>query len=106
VSVDRARKDYGVVVTRFDAERAEAEVDENATLQERAGIAAARRLWLEEDPASVAGRFRASELDVLDCVRRYGVILDWGSGRLLPRTTTQFRAMLQRKMVPFWDVAQ
>jgi N-methylhydantoinase B len=104
VSVDRARKDYGVVVTRLDAERAEAEVDEDATRRERARIAAERRLWLEEDPASVAERFRASELDVLDCVRRYGVILDWGSGRVLPRTSAQFRAMLQRRTEPFWAV--
>jgi N-methylhydantoinase B len=76
-----------------------------ATCEERARIAAERRLWLEEEPASVAERFRASELDILDCVRRYGVILDWGSGHLLPRTSVQFRAMLQRRMAPFWAAA-
>jgi N-methylhydantoinase B len=95
VSVERALEDYGVVVAHLDPDRAEAEVDESATQRERARIAAQRHLWLEEDPASVAERFRASELD----------ILDWGSGRLLPRTTAQFRAMLRRRMEPFWDVS-
>ena len=40
--------------------------------------------WLEEDKAHVAGRYRAGELDVLDLVRQYGVILDWGTGESLP----------------------
>jgi N-methylhydantoinase B len=30
------------------------------------------------------------------------VILDWGSGELLARTTEQFRAMLARRAVPHW----
>ena len=59
--------------------------------------------WLEEDAASVADRYRAGELDVHDLVRRYGVIVDWGSGELLPETTRQFRAMLARRSVPGWS---
>jgi N-methylhydantoinase B len=35
-------------------------------------------------------------------LRRHGVILDWGSGELLPRTTEQFRAMLERRAVRHW----
>ena len=43
----------------------------------------------------------------LDLVRQYGVILDWGTGELLPRTTEQFRAMLQRRAAAHWaDAAQ
>ena len=64
---------------------------------ERTRMAAARRGWLEEDAESVAERYRAGELDVLDLVRHYGVILDWGTGELLPKTTVTFRAMLQRR---------
>ena len=32
-------------------------------------------------------RYRAGEIDQLDVIRRHGVILDWGTGELLPRTT-------------------
>jgi N-methylhydantoinase B len=38
-------------------------------------------------------------------LRRYGVILDWGTGELLPRTTEQFRAMLQRRAARHWKAA-
>jgi N-methylhydantoinase B len=38
----------------------------------------------------------------VDVLRRHGVILDWGSGELLPRTTEQFRAMLERRAVRHW----
>jgi N-methylhydantoinase B len=30
------------------------------------------------------------------------VILDWGSGELLPKTTGQFRAMLRRRAAGHW----
>ena len=43
---------------------------------------------LEEDPDAIAERFRAGELDALDLIRRYGVIVDWGTGELLERTTS------------------
>jgi N-methylhydantoinase B len=102
VSPERARKDYGVVVREVDAELAEYEVDEAETAAERERIRAARRGWLEEDAASVAERYRSGELDQLDVIRRHGVVLDWGTGELLPHTTEQFRAMLQRRMVPHW----
>jgi N-methylhydantoinase B len=94
VTVERARKDY-----------AEYEVDERETAHEREQIRAERPGWLEQDPASVAKRYRAGELDVLDLVRHYGVILDWDTGELFPKTTDQFRAMLQRRMVPHWSAA-
>src|ERR1041385_3217612 len=53
VSIERARKDYGVVVREVDAELAEYEIDEAATAAERELIRAARRAWLEESPESV-----------------------------------------------------
>jgi N-methylhydantoinase B len=102
VSIERARKDYGVVVREVDAELAEYEVDDEATAAEREQIQSARSGWLEEDPVSVAERYRSGELDQLDVIRRYGVICDWGTGELLPETTGQFRSMLQRRTVSHW----
>jgi N-methylhydantoinase B len=105
VSIERAGKDYGVVVREVDAERAEYELDLDETERERERIRAERRGWLEEEPESVAERYRSGELDVRDLVRHYGVILDWGTGELLPKTTRQFRAMLERRMTPHWSGA-
>jgi N-methylhydantoinase B len=103
VSVRRARLDYGVVIEVTDAVADTYAVNAAATGAERDAIRAARRGWLAEDPASVAQRYRAGELDALDLIRRYGVIVDWGSGALLAETTTQFRAMLARRAVGFWS---
>jgi N-methylhydantoinase B len=91
-----------VVVREVDAELAQYEVDDEATAAERKQIAAERLGWLEEDPAAVAERYRAGEVDQLDVIRRHGVILDWGTGELLPTTTEQFRAMLRRRTVAHW----
>jgi N-methylhydantoinase B len=102
VSITRALKDYGVVIREVDADMSEYEVDAKATEAARTSMAAARRGWLEEDAESVAGRYRDGELDVLDLVRHYGVILDWGTGELLPKTTVTFREMLQRRSASHW----
>jgi N-methylhydantoinase B len=102
VSLERARKDYGVVIEEIDADAIDYRLDVDATAAERAGIRAERLGWLEEDPGAVAARYRAGDLDVHDLVRRYGVIVDWGTGELYPRTTEQFRAMLRRRTVPGW----
>ena len=102
VSIDRALKDYGVVVTLVDADLAEYALDLEATTRERARIRSERVSWLEEDPESVAARYRSGELGVLDLVRHYGVILDWGTGELFPDTTDTYRAMLARRAVAHW----
>jgi len=103
VTIERASADYGVVVREVDAELAEYELDAEATEAERERIRGARRGWLEEDAEAVAERYRAGELDAMDAIRRHGVILDWGTGELLPRTTEQFRAMLERRSAAHWD---
>lgn len=105
VSIARAKKDYGVVITEVDAELNEYALDEQATLAERARIAAHRRAWLDENPEAIAARYRARELDMFDLIRQYGVIVDWGSGELLPKTTAEFREMLKRRTVPYWSAA-
>jgi N-methylhydantoinase B len=104
VSVERALKDYGVVVIEIDRDIAEYEADTEATSTHRDRIRAERHGWLHEDPELIAARFRAGELDELDLVRQYGVILDWGTGVLLPDTTRQFREMLQRRTAQYWTV--
>lgn len=102
VTIGRARTDYGVVVTRPDAELDEVEIDVAATEAVRAEIRASRRGWLTEDAEEVARRYREGELTVLDLVRQYGVIVDWGTGEVFPKTTAQFRAMLERRSAAFW----
>jgi N-methylhydantoinase B len=102
VSLERARKDYGVVVEEVDAELSEYRVDEAATESERERIRGERKGWLEADAEDVARRYREGDLDVLDLVRQYAVIVDWGTGDLLPNTTRQFRAMVQRRAAAHW----
>ncbi|MFA9428415.1 hydantoinase B/oxoprolinase family protein [Natronorubrum sp. A-ect3] len=102
VSIERAAKDYGVVIDAIDPELCEYEIDHEATAAKRDHIREHREGWLEEDPESVAERYRAGELDQLDLVRQYGVILEWETGELLERTTAQFREMLERRAVTEW----
>jgi len=102
VSVERARKDYGVVIHAIDPENLQFELDTAATEQERAMIRANRKAWLAEDAESVAVRYRAGDLDLLDTIRRYGVIIDQRDGQLLPKTTAQFRESFQQRAAAHW----
>lgn len=104
VSVERAAKDYGVVLSVIDLDLAAYEIDWPATEAQRKEIAAARHGWLAEDPQKVADRYNAGELNEMDLVRRYGVILDWGTGSLLPKSTEQFRGVFHERIVPHWEV--
>jgi len=103
VSLARAARDYGVVVREVDAELAVYEADLAATAALRDEQRAQRRGRLREDAEDVARRYRAGELDALDLVRHYGVIVDWRTGELFPTTTAEFRAMLERRAVPHWS---
>ncbi|MEO0679901.1 MAG: hydantoinase B/oxoprolinase family protein [Pseudomonadota bacterium] len=102
VSVERAEKDYGVVIKPVDPEVFEYEIDLEATEVARAAIRAERKGWAEADPEEVAARYRAGEIDRMDAVRRYAVILDWHSGDLLPKSTAQHREMFQTRTVAEW----
>ena len=103
VSIERAERDYGVIIKVVDADLAHFEADEEATKAKRAEIAAARKGWLDEDPQEVSKRFRSGEIDTLDVVRRYGVILDWDGGELLPNSTQQYRDMMKKRSAAFWS---
>ena len=102
VSVERALKDYGVSIKVLDEELGKYEIDAAATEKARKEIAANRRAWLEEDPETVAKRFRDGDIDHFDVVRRHGVICDWGTGELLPNSTQQFREAMQRRSAAHW----
>ena len=101
VSIERAEKDYGVVLKVIDL--AQYEVDAEATKAARREIAKARRGWLTEDPADVAERYRKGEIDNIDMVRRYAVIVDWGTGELMPKSTEQFRESTQMRTADHWN---
>jgi len=102
VSLDRAAKDYGVVVEAIDPELDAYRLDTDATTRLRDEIRASRRGWIEEDPEDVARRYREGELDTLDLVRRYAVIVDWGTGELLPETTREYREAFVRRSAKAW----
>ncbi|WP_411731040.1 hydantoinase B/oxoprolinase family protein [Paeniglutamicibacter sp.] len=102
VSIDRAAKDYGVVICEIDAELDEFEIDEAATTALRAQIRAARNGWLTEDPHVVAENYRNGTTDMLDVIRRHGVILDWGTGELFENTTAEYRQLMARRSSAHW----
>ena len=103
VSTSGAERDYGVVVRAVDPEIDRYEIDHDATKRTRDWIRTRRTSWLETDPAEIAERYRSGELSMLDLVRRYGVIVDWGTGELFPVTTGQFRDMLRRRTSQHWN---
>ncbi|MFO7927053.1 hydantoinase B/oxoprolinase family protein [Natronomonas sp.] len=103
VSIERAAKDYGVVIEEVDADLCAYDMDEDATEEKRAYIRQNRDDWLEADPEDIARRYRDGDLDGLDLIRRYGVICDWSNGELLERTTEQFREMLRDRAASEWS---
>ncbi|KKO80584.1 N-methylhydantoinase [Corynebacterium minutissimum] len=102
VSVGRAAKDYGVVIHPVDPEIDEYELDEEETAKLREELRSTRLDKLAESPESVAERYNAGELDQLDLVRHYGVILDWATGELLPTTTQQYREQMTKRSSSHW----
>jgi N-methylhydantoinase B len=102
ISIERAAKDYGVVVRTIDAELSEYEVDKSATEVLRAKIRAERIASVRLDPEIVAQHYRSGAIDVLDVIRQHAVILDWGTGALLPESTRQFREVFERRSVAMW----
>ena len=102
VSVERAAKDYGVVVDALDADLGTYEIDHDATAEKRDFVRTNRRRWMDTDPAAVATMYRDDEATVLDCIRQYGVVLDWKRGDVLETSTAQYRELLQDRTIPHW----
>lgn len=103
VSVGRAELDYGVVVKVIDADMLEYEVDDAATEKARAHIRKNRVDWARMDPAKVSQMYQNGEINEMDAVRKYAVILDWGTGELMPKSTAQFRESFEKRSVAHWS---
>ena len=103
VSLRRAGRDYGVVIREIDRDLCEYEIDEAATESFRAEIRVTRKDRARMDPEEVARKYRSGEIDSLDAVRHYAVILDWETGDVLPKTTAQFRESYEKRTVAHWD---
>ncbi len=103
VTSERALKDYGVVVKLGSSASQDWTLDADGTQRARHFIRSNRRQWLQEDAEVVARRYRTRELGVLDLIRQYGVVVDWGTGELLPRTTAQTRVLLHKRAAEHWD---
>ncbi|KXG85180.1 hydantoinase B/oxoprolinase family protein [Agrobacterium bohemicum] len=102
VSIERAKVDYGVVVKAIDPDLCKYEIDPSATQAARAEIRANRKDWARMDPHTVSARYKAGEINSLDAVRRFAVILDWESGEVLEKTTAQFRESFEKRSVAHW----
>ncbi len=99
VSVERARKDYGVVVRQ---ENGTYKIDWSETEKERNYIRENRKKWLEEDPDLVREKWLKGEIDYLDTIRRYGVIIDRRTKNVLYKTTEIFRNVVLKKSTKWW----
>lgn len=102
VSIERAEKDYGVVIKEIDREIDLFEIDEDATANTREWIRLNREKWLKEDPESVMEKFHNGEVDILDLIRRYGIIIDQQTGEYLPKTTAQNREAMRNRSMAYW----
>jgi len=56
-----------------------------------------------EDPNIVQKKYIMGEIDLLDVIRRYGVILDWGTNEVLWETTREYREMLNTRTIKYWN---
>ena len=102
VSVRRAKLDYGVVIKVIDADMLDYEIDMEATEKARAHIRENRVGWARMDPEKVSQMYKNGEIDEMDAVRQYAVILDWGTGELMPKSTAQFRESYEKRSVAHW----
>ena len=103
MSLERAAKDYGVVLELVDKDKATYKINEKATKVERQRIAKNRKDWLYEEPLEIAKKYRENKLDMYDLIRQYGVICDWGTGELFEDTTAEFRKLLKERAMQYWD---
>ena len=85
VSIERARKDYGVVVREVDADLAEYEVDEAATAAERERIRARRHAWLDEDAEAIAAKYRSKETVGRAVAHNHFISIAWEKTRACAR---------------------
>ena len=103
VSIERAEKDYGVVITEIDRDLDQFEVDLEATKEAREYIRKNRKQWVNEDVDKVYKMYLNGEVDQLDLIRRYGIVLDLKTNTVLRKSTEQNREMMGKRTVTHWD---
>ncbi|MCG7334995.1 hydantoinase B/oxoprolinase family protein [Sporosarcina sp. ACRSM] len=103
VSIERAEKDYGVVIKEIDKDIDLFKIDQEATVLARANIRKNRKAWLRQDIEKVESLYLDGAVDSYDLIRRYGVVFDHEQKKVLPKSTQQYREMLEERMVPHWS---
>ncbi|WP_121640190.1 hydantoinase B/oxoprolinase family protein [Virgibacillus sp. Bac330] len=103
VSIARAEKDYGVVIKAIDPDVDHYEILQEETSSMRNYIRENRKVWLTEDPQNVIIKYRDGIIGKLDLIRQYGVIIDFSTNTVLEKTTQQFREMLHKRSVAYWE---
>ena len=102
VSIERAKLDYGVVINEIDRDIDAFEIDHDATMVERNTIRNHRHQWLEKDPMEVEQMYNRGEINQMDVVRRYGVIMDYQTNKALPISTKQYRESMKKRSLAYW----
>ena len=102
VSIERAKLDYGVIIHEIDRDLDAFEIDMAATLKERDYIRKNRHRWLETDPIEVEQMYNKGEINQMDVVRRYGVIMDYQTNKALPISTEQYREAMKKRSLAYW----
>jgi len=103
VSIERAKTDYGVVIREIDKDLDLFEIDEEETKKEREYIRLNRKRWIRQDPYEVYKMYKEGKIDKLDLIRRYGVIIDYATDKLLEKSTKQFRENLKNRSSVYWE---
>lgn len=105
VSIERAAKDYGVVVHCIDKDVCDFSVDLEATSALRTAQRQSRKDKFSLPPSGVRQLFLDGAIDELDLVRHYGVILDFTQEDtpVLAHTTEQFRQSLRQRSLSHWS---
>ncbi|KAB2330150.1 hydantoinase B/oxoprolinase family protein [Cytobacillus depressus] len=103
VSIERAKIDYGVVIREIDRDLDLFEIDFEETEFERNYIRKHRKRWLEIDPFTVEEKFNNNEIDKLDVIRKFGVIIDYSTNKVLLKSTEQFRESMKRRSLAYWN---
>lgn len=103
VSLERAKLDYGVVIHEIDRDIDAFTIDVAATVRERDYIRKNRYQWLETDLLEVEHLYNTGEINQMDVVRRYGVIMDYKTNKALPISTKQYRESMKKRSLAYWS---
>jgi len=103
VSIERARKDYGVVINEINRDLDLFEIDYEATEKEREYIRKNRKAWLSVCPYEVEKMYKNGEINQMDVIRRYGVVMDYTTNQVLIKSTEQYREAMLKRTLEYWD---